>query len=284
MTMYGKTYKKIRLSMKFRQIEVSERIITRTALSKFENCRNSITLDNFIEILNNLDLSIEEFFFIHNGYEKDDLDKILDCFFSLTSNQDVKELDKVIHLCGEYLLEKKSVSITLIKKTCLNIKKSKDLTLEVVIKELDYLAKEIWSVISYKDDWTYLDIRLIANLIYIFDSETIMYIHSELENKIKKYNGFKNGDILITSLKLNISVILMKLGHFDLALNFLQQSLEMSNKTKRYDFKLFSLLRIGIIEDDLDKINLALEMGKLIDDDLHKEMEIEFIEFTEIFK
>ncbi|MGX7351828.1 hypothetical protein RU97_GL001245 [Enterococcus canis] len=71
MTPYGPLVKKIRISKKYTQKEVYSGITSRSFYSKFEAGKYSIEAYKFKRILENLNISEAEFFFIYNKENKD---------------------------------------------------------------------------------------------------------------------------------------------------------------------------------------------------------------------
>lgn len=187
--------------------------------------------------------------FIHNEYNYND-------FCSLTSNFDIELIHSIIQHCNKYLIKEHNWYISSIKEICIGFNHFREVSYEVVKQKAKDFAFKIWEDISAKDEWYYLDLRLINNLIFIFPTDIITYIVSELDNKFRKYTKFTNYNIMNLSLKLNMSIILIKKNKHLTALKLRKESL--LKKARRYDFYVFSLARIGIIEKIEDLINQAL--------------------------
>lgn len=68
----GKVIKSIRLSKKLKSKNVYNNILSRPASSRFEKGLSDTTSKKLFEILSNLNISLEEFYFIYNGYKIED--------------------------------------------------------------------------------------------------------------------------------------------------------------------------------------------------------------------
>ena len=91
---YGTTIKKIRLEKKMYQKEIYSDIISRTFYYEFEKGNYDISSNKLIEILKNLNLTVDEFLVIHNNYN---YDPYSDLFMKLMSSfhNDFEELKKI---------------------------------------------------------------------------------------------------------------------------------------------------------------------------------------------
>lgn len=278
---YGYTFKNIRKNKNLTQEYVCRGIITRTALSKFENNKNSITLDNFLRLLERLDMLLEEFIFINNDYKVSPFINIINDFCQLQSNHDTDKLMNLIERCKEFLSEEDNWYVKRIKDVCTGFVYSRDKSSEHLLIKFKEFAEQIWNDLSLKDEWYYLDIRLINNLIFIFDQDTIKSICLEIDYKFRKYNNFSDYEILKSSLYLNMSIIFMKNDQSPVAKRLLLQVITYARKVKRYDLLFFSLGRIAIIEKDFFEFDRISKLAKQIDFDLYHAMIEEMKELIE---
>jgi Rgg/GadR/MutR family transcriptional activator len=68
--MYGQTIKKIRKEKNLKQKEICQNIVTLSYYSRIERNVSVPTIDVFMKIIENLNVSLEEFMYIHNNYTK----------------------------------------------------------------------------------------------------------------------------------------------------------------------------------------------------------------------
>ena len=65
----GEIIKYIRLSKKLKSKNIYNGILSRPAVSRFERGLSDTTTEKFFNILDNLNISLEEFHFIYNNYK-----------------------------------------------------------------------------------------------------------------------------------------------------------------------------------------------------------------------
>jgi Rgg/GadR/MutR family transcriptional activator len=68
--MYGRTIRKIREDKGLKQKEICQNIVTLSYYSRIERDISAPTIDVFEKLIKNLNVSLEEFMYIHNGYKK----------------------------------------------------------------------------------------------------------------------------------------------------------------------------------------------------------------------
>lgn len=64
----GEVIRYIRLSKKIKSKNVYTGILSRPAISKFEKGLSDTTTEKFFKIISNLNISLEEFYFIYKNY------------------------------------------------------------------------------------------------------------------------------------------------------------------------------------------------------------------------
>lgn len=159
--MYGPTIRKIRLEKKIRANEVYLGVVSKSFYYNFEKGNNDITSDKFLLILDNLELSLAEFLYIHNDYKLLPNQSIYREILSLYKNLDTKSLE---HLHTIYLNLKNSSSRTeqlyasLAYSLVYTTYNYKDETPTLPLKE--YL--------SYVKTWTLFELEIFENSMAIF--------------------------------------------------------------------------------------------------------------------
>lgn len=68
----GKIIKHLRVSKKLKSSNVYTGILSRPAVSRFEKGLSDTTSEKFFKILDNLNVSLDEFYFIYNDYVQED--------------------------------------------------------------------------------------------------------------------------------------------------------------------------------------------------------------------
>ena len=92
----GQTFKEIRKSRKISQKEITKNTISRATISKFENDKIVLSTNNFIFLLDSIDISIEEFNYIKNNYTYDKKEKIIFLFNQIFSSSEDILIDNLL--------------------------------------------------------------------------------------------------------------------------------------------------------------------------------------------
>ncbi|MGZ7234452.1 helix-turn-helix domain-containing protein, partial [Streptococcus pyogenes] len=85
------------------QAEVCGNQFSRTSLSKFESCQSLPNIENMVFLLNQIDMSLEEFRYICNFYKPSKRQEIINLAFNHISITGTKELKELKVLCENYL-------------------------------------------------------------------------------------------------------------------------------------------------------------------------------------
>lgn len=284
----GEAFKLTRKSRGITQNEISKKHLSRSTISKFENNKLNLSIENFEILLNSIDVSFEEFNFIKNNYSYSDKEKILYLFNNIFSNSDNLYIKKLISLCDNYLSNHFSKSIKNIKNTLyiLDIMHSSpDYKSKVDVIEL--YAEEIWQDLSKVDSWTILDIKIINCCLHFFSSDIYIQISDQLMKSIKKYKNFSNITILETSIYLNLTLLFLLNKQKKEAKIFSKEALYKAKKSKRIDYISLSLIRYGLLFSKENRIDEGLFLLNFLEDDLLKEkvkQEIDFFKNMEFEK
>lgn len=255
----GELFKTIRQSRNISQKNICKNFISRTTLSKFENHKTLITIENFWYLLNSIDVSVEEFNYMKNNFSYSEKEYIIYLFNNLFSNTDYQEIDHLIDLCNQYLIDNYSRAIKCIMKTLYVLKYTSDSEDKIDCLTKIYAA-DIWNELSNIDSWTILDIKIINCCLHFFDPETYVLISEQLVKSLKKYKDFSNICTLEAAIYSNLTLLFLINNHLDKAKEFSKLALEKSIKSKRIDYIAVALIRRGFILFD----NSMKEKGFLL--------------------
>lgn len=78
MNNYGSVFRNVRLNKNLSLKDIAEGSISISFLSKFERGESDISLSNFYSLINNLNITIDEFSYIANDYNLIDFEKLLE--------------------------------------------------------------------------------------------------------------------------------------------------------------------------------------------------------------
>lgn len=222
MKYYGSTLKKVRKNKGYSQNDVIGKNFAQSTYSNFEANKSDIHSISFLFLLNQLQLTAEEFRYIHNGYKFDEVSEIKQKFFRLPYNNK-SEIEKVINSIENYLKTNESLFLEELKCICEAL---------VVLEVSGDIAKAkekvtiVWERLSRYDQWYLSDIKLINVILYFFEDEVAIEFTDKLLERLKIYNDFADALRLSFSLTLNLSMILVKNGKYTAALNKLEKMLE----------------------------------------------------------
>ncbi|KQL12435.1 helix-turn-helix domain-containing protein [Psychrobacillus sp. FJAT-21963] len=239
---YGSTLKKIRKNKGYSQKEVAGNSFAQSTYSNFESNKSDIHSAGFLYLLNQLQLSSDEFEYIFNEYKFDKVTEIKQQFFRLPYNNK-HEIKHVINSIDIYLETNQNKFLEELKCICealLILEISGDLT----------KAKEkvitVWERLSRYDQWYLMDIKIINVILYFFDDDVAIQVTDKLLERLKTYKGLGDSLRLSLTLTLNLSMILIKNGKYSEALVKLEKLLQQNLHSFPYQSLAVCFNRIAI--------------------------------------
>lgn len=264
---YGETFKEIRTSKNYRQSDVNGNMMHQTSYSKFELGKMDVTSEKFEILLNNLEISYEEFQFIHNGYTYSDRNRIIKCFNELKFIE-VHKLTEIISMSELYLktVEDRYIQDILdLSKAFLVLKESENF--EVPRR----YAEKVWNRLQEANMWYLSDLKLINSILFLFPISTAISITQFAIKQAVKYKDFNDYRKLILPFKFNLVHLLIRERAFEQAFLLNEEVIEEAKELKSYMQISLSYLRKGLLlEQSSSQSNSftiqAFEIAKLIED------------------
>ena len=209
----GEFIKEIRIQKGISQANACINATSQSNYSKFELGKIEISANSLFTIINNLDLSLEEFLLLYEVEFKDETNELITNFFRLSSNQpsELKDLrDKALI----YNKNTKKDNPTL--QNIIQLSYGLELiALKEEYEEAISIALPIWEKLEKRDRWYIREISLLNNILYIFPFNTAEEI---VKRSIKFLDTYRDTNY-ITSLKLNfllnISLLSIKNNNFN---------------------------------------------------------------------
>lgn len=264
----GSTYQKVRKNKGISQEVACEGIISRTTLSKFENNTSAPSNRVFLELVDRLDLSIDEFSYIHNGYKNNEKNSMVENFFSQFSNQDLNYLKNIQNECEIYLEKHASTNISLLR----TIIDSQISLFENIESKIDCLSKifitKTWQELQNRSQWYYDEIRLLNCCLFLLPSEQIEHFGDTLINRLDKYAEFRDIRPLKCTLLLNISLIFISNDDKRKSTNYLKKAMQISKKINRSDYYALAISRYGIVTSSTNLITKGIMISNLFENTL----------------
>src|SRR5690625_2418725 len=102
MSHYGETFRNFRLQKGYTMSQVAEGIVSTSFLSKFERGESEISLSLFVQLLDRLFISFDEFEFVHRNHTISEMQR----FFALSNEAYINRDLKRLKILKEQQLEK----------------------------------------------------------------------------------------------------------------------------------------------------------------------------------
>ena len=263
---YGSTYKFIRQAKKISQLKVTKETMSRSALSKFEHNKQTIYLDNFLNLVEELQLSVPEFLFINNDYTFMPRDQLKDKFYCAHFKGDLcscgelsKEIDHYLKSNPDWYLEKKKEYIDIL----INLEND---TRGEQFKKVESLAFEIWKRIDKNDEWFMNDLQLLNIIIYYLPKNIRQRTLTRMLARLEDYKELDRTEVVLSSFQLNISLIYIQEGQLDKAAKIADPALKSAHNNRRYDIYIVGLIRKGIATKNFLLIHEGIQLAYQLKD------------------
>lgn len=240
---YGEVIKEIRIGKGYTQKYVANGLITQGAYSKIENKNIELTMSSMHNILDQLEVSFDEFIYIQNGYKHSDRDELVKRFFHTPSNheENIKELyktfkdflkssnnDKLIH------------NISIVLYALIILSDTSD------FEQAKALVAPVWEDLSNRGQLFISDLYLLNSILFLFPLSTALEIKKFAFRHITLYENFRNVKQLQINISLNIVLMLIKNNNYLEALEDLVNIIEICKQENMFIHLAISYVRKGI--------------------------------------
>lgn len=241
---YGETLRKIRTDFSMTQAELSQGIINRASLAKFEKEQMSIPIDQFHQLLERVDISFQEFLYLTQNYRLTAKEKIIKEFLTLSNRPTKVELTTLIIRCENVNQNLKNRTINQIKLLC------QTALHYLEYQEFDHNFKDFWEKLENKNRWHYIDILLLRQMILLFPTALSVQVYQDILKYLTKYQHFNESDLLFATVHLNFSELLIQEKNRQLAISSLTIAQKYAHKTHRYDILATCFIRLGMLKNN----------------------------------
>lgn len=261
----GENFKKIRKNKAFSQQFISKDILTQSTYSKFELSKIELSSQNYIKLLEKIEMTHEEFTFIKNGYEYNSKEKLINDFFTTPYN-DINKLNKIIVCVNKFLSQEDSgllQDIVLICEALIILNETKN------IEAARIKVSVIWDRLEKNNYWYLSEIKVINTILFLFSADTALQVAKTALKNLKKYKGFQDSHKLEVNLQLNLTLLYLKNESFQKANTVCDQVIILSKISAMYKQNAAAIIRKGIClshlgntdwKDFVDKGFLILEL------------------------
>lgn len=206
------------------------------------------TTEKLFKIISNLNVSLDEFYFIYDKYNKtkNDYDFYNEYSQAFYLN-DLESLRKLKSIANE-----KYKSTNKVKH--LHYLSLTDLTISYILKEKNNVEslKILKNYLLECDEWTYYELVLFTNSLDIFSEELLLLLHKRAKEKLKDFTQLRKYSNEVFSLLTNILVVFITKNDIEKSTYFYNElKLSLSETNNRmYEKVMLSFFKelIGIID------------------------------------
>lgn len=255
---FGKDLKKVRENKSYTQAYVAKDAMARSTYTKFEMGSIVPTITKYFQILNNLDMTHEEFNYIHNQYQLTGKDAILYQFRSISVNtEDLNTLLKLRETTKAYLAEHKDNVVQDIFYICnalITLSKTNDLA------QAEPYAEKVWQRISMLDKWYLIELRLLNNILFFFDFDTSLFISKRALVELENYTHFHDATELKMAYSMNLIYLLMENQNYTQALEKADILITFTKEKGKYRLLGVLYVRKGVILAKLNRVESEIKI------------------------
>lgn len=194
--MYGETLKKIRIKKGLRQREVCEGIVTLSYYSRIERNISEPSIVVFLQLLKVLNVTFDEFMFIHRNYSKSDEEKLWLTLTELYHAGDIKGLKEQKRLLTTKLINNHESDSILLLISLFIYRLSGERTDDLNISSL------INNLLSF-DSWTMLEIKIFTTIMDQIPIKTVLLLVNRILKKRNLYYFSRGYDSPYNKILLN---------------------------------------------------------------------------------
>lgn len=184
---YGPTISDIRKAKKISLKNLLQDQMTPSSYSRFVDGKTETSVNNFVALLENLNVTFDEYLYINNGYQNSRYDQL---YRKLTTALKADDAPALIVLVNQINAFAQSSPDNLRMKNLLDMAM---FTLNHVQGDpLNPTARE--DLVKYLincETWTHYEIMIFYNFIFIFDVETMIVIQKRLIRVISRYDNLR---------------------------------------------------------------------------------------------
>lgn len=218
----GPTLQKIRKSRQLTQAITVKNIMTQGAYSKIEKSQLPINLDQFIPLVSKMNISLQEFTYILNGYKSNERETLIQTFTSLEIANTV-QLQQLLSEVKDYLTthpeDQYIYFLQIIYETFIVLQQDNDLA------KARQMVAPIWQQLQILDDWYINDFELLNAILFLFPLKTAIEITKTAQRRLEKYNEFPfDMSYLNVYFRIDLSLHYIEMRLFEECLTLLEET------------------------------------------------------------
>lgn len=201
----GHTLKEIRINCNLKERDVYETIMSRAHLYQIEKNQQMPSWGIVTSILQKFTMSLAEFEYIHNNYQLDSIQQVIQDFKAIKTSTNSHAINALIEKINSLIKNEKNdflMDVSYVLKALNTFQQEQN------FKRSREIVKPVWNRLEKKDAWFYNDLLLITNILYAFDDLTIQHIFERLLVYINKYKNFNTSKELYINIHYNYAICL----------------------------------------------------------------------------
>ncbi|MBC2295540.1 hypothetical protein HCB41_02530 [Listeria welshimeri] len=201
----GHTLKEIRINCNLKERDVYETIMSRAHLYQIEKNQQMPSWGIVTSILQKFTMSLAEFEYIHNNYQLDSIQSVIQDFKAIKTSTNSHAINALIEKINSLIKNEKNdflMDVSYVLKALNTFQQEQN------FKRSREIVKPVWNRLEKKDAWFYNDLLLITNILYAFDDLTIQHIFERLLVYINKYKNFNTSKELYINIHYNYAICL----------------------------------------------------------------------------
>lgn len=241
---FGQTLKKIRINKGYTQEEIADGKMSRSNYTKVENDEINPNVVKFFTILDQLNMSVEEFSFILNGYEMNDKETIMYRFKQMSQSPAPSYLSELSELARDYLTRREDHIVRDILSLTLG---HSALLVDHDLEKAREHAGKVWDRLKTCDKFYLTEYHLLNRILYFFELETAVSMTNKALEDLQEYETFKEADDLRLSYLSHIACLLIDSGQYSRATVYVDHLIAESKQVHQVIDLGAALVRKGMI-------------------------------------
>ena len=238
--MIGETLRKIRKNRNLTQKELAEGIVQQATYSRIESGQLAVSATILYKLVERLNISMNEFFYIAQGYEATSKQRLIQNFarMELTVLDEVKQQLSATH---QYLTLHNDTDVLMLHYAYQSMEA---LVQTQNLEKVRSFAELVWQRIQTFDHWYLNDLELINAIILYFPLDVAREMTQTAIRRLDAYDQYERDTMYLKLyFRLNLTSLYLAEGNFTQCLTELQLIHEQFQKHLPYQTLGFLLVR-----------------------------------------
>lgn len=254
---YGQVLRRMREEKGYSLRQVSNGILSTSFLSKFERGESNISLSHFVNVIERMNISLDEFIFSANEYKPNELDSLMAEIASAYQRNNTSKLkiitNKEYQKWEEYGLDAYLCNSIMAEAKMLNLQRK-----EIDKKKREYLANYLFNV----ELWGNYELVVYANSLTIFPPETVIALSKEVVKKTSMYKLVHQNFVQTLAILINTIIVCLESNLLNDALYFILTLENMHMAENLFYERTLLIFLKGIYEIKKGNIEIGEELSR----------------------